>query len=302
MTYSSGGLIQATDYNGFVSTINAVWNTQWGQTALGVVSTGGTVTAAQWATLASTVTNAYIHQSGSNPSVASPSAGSTIATITNLSTAVTYVATYPYNCYASGTLYTTTSGTNTAGATGSGSASWTLNFYNTVTFSSGTARNNFFGAGGFVRINFNKSSTGQSNDPTWNALAAACNEIRFTGAAAYKTIAGTGYYGTNKSGGSGTPSLVATGIGYDQLTGSNQEIFRQYYTTYPYTSDYIALYALITGNSVQFQAVWFQQAGGAAYKPVNISAGAQTACSYYPPESTYISNTWGTPTISASVS
>jgi hypothetical protein len=59
MTYSAGGLIQATDYNGFVSTtaganVNATWstgatNSGWGQTAIGTVSAAGTVTATQWA-------------------------------------------------------------------------------------------------------------------------------------------------------------------------------------------------------------------------------------------------------------
>jgi hypothetical protein len=47
MTYSSGGLIQATDYNGFVSTtvganVNATWNTFYGQTAIATVGTTGT--------------------------------------------------------------------------------------------------------------------------------------------------------------------------------------------------------------------------------------------------------------------
>ena len=61
MTYSVGGIIQATDYNGFVSTtsganVNDVWGTGtgdkgWGQTALSTVSVGGIVTATNWASL-----------------------------------------------------------------------------------------------------------------------------------------------------------------------------------------------------------------------------------------------------------
>ena len=55
MTYSSGGLIQATDYNGFVSTtaganVNDIWSTGsgdkgWGQTAVPTVAAGNTVAA-----------------------------------------------------------------------------------------------------------------------------------------------------------------------------------------------------------------------------------------------------------------
>ena len=66
MTYSSGGLIQATDYNGFVgptasggtagANLNDIWSTGsgdkgWGQTAVGTVSAAGTVSATQWASL-----------------------------------------------------------------------------------------------------------------------------------------------------------------------------------------------------------------------------------------------------------
>jgi hypothetical protein len=53
MTYSVGGLIQATDYNGFVANtaggnVNAVWNSTYGQTALSTANVGATVTATQW--------------------------------------------------------------------------------------------------------------------------------------------------------------------------------------------------------------------------------------------------------------
>ena len=299
MTYSSGGLIQASDYNGFVSSLNGVWNTLWGQSAVGTVSTSGTVTAAQWASLAGTITNAYIHQSGSNPSVASPSAGQTIATITNLTSAISYITTYPYNSYAFGTQLGTSS---SAGATGSGSSAWQLTWTQSINFASSAARDYYFRCGGVVFLTFSKSSTGTSNDPTWNALAAACNQISLTSNDTSKTIAGVVYQGTNKQGGSGTPSLVATSIGYAQLNGSvNQMIFQQYYATYPYTGSYIAVYAQLAGNNVQFTTVWYQPAGGAGYKPVNISAGAVTAIYNTPPEQTYISNTWGSPSLSSSV-
>jgi hypothetical protein len=297
MTYSSGGLIQATDYNTFATNVNSTWNTYYGQTSVGSVSTGGTVTAAQWATLASTVTNAYIHQSGSNPSVASPSAGSTISIITNLSTAVTYIQTNKYNSYAFGTQ--TNTGT-TIGAKGSTNAAWSANWTQSINFASAAARNYYFWSGGVVFLTFAKSSTGTTNDPTWNALAAACNQISFTSDSSSKVIAGVTYQGTNKQGGSGTPSNVAVSIGYNQLTTSQQQIFLQYYPTYPYTGSYIAVNAALSGNSVVFYTTWYQPASGYAFEAVNISAGARTSIYNTPPEQTYISNTWGSPTLSTS--
>ena len=68
MAYSSGGLIAAADYNGFVgtspsstaNTINTVWavgNAQYGygQTPIGTVSGAGLVTATQWASAVNTL-------------------------------------------------------------------------------------------------------------------------------------------------------------------------------------------------------------------------------------------------------
>jgi len=300
MTYSSGSLISASDYNGFATSVNGVWNTLWGQSSIGSVSTGGTVTAAQWSTLASTITNAYTHESGTNPSVASPSAGSTISIISNLSTAVTYITGHQYDCYASGTLYNT-SGSVSGPAKGSGNASWTMTFTNTILFSSTAARDYFFYAGGRVLLNFSKSSTGKPADATWNALAAACNQITFTSTGTSKVIATTTYTGTTKQGGSGTPSTLATTIGYAQLTGTPQQIFLQYSSTYPYGGDYIVVYAFKSGNNVAFSTQWYAAAQPTPSENQSISAGAVTAISYYPPETTYISNTWGTPTLSASV-
>ena len=60
MTYSSGGLIQATDYNTFAGNttagLNRIWSTGagdagWGQTSIATVAASGIVTATNWATL-----------------------------------------------------------------------------------------------------------------------------------------------------------------------------------------------------------------------------------------------------------
>jgi len=65
MTYSSGSLIQAADYNTFAGNttagLNRVWSTGsgdagWGQTDIATVSTSGVVTATNWATLVNNLT------------------------------------------------------------------------------------------------------------------------------------------------------------------------------------------------------------------------------------------------------
>jgi len=96
---------------------------------------------------------------------------------------------------------------------------------------------------------------------------------------------------------------LATNIGYNQLNGSvNQLIFQQYYAAYPYTGSYIAVYAQLAGNGVQFTTAWYQPASGYVFEAVNISAGATTSIYTYAPETTYISDTWGgAPSVTSSV-
>jgi len=298
MTYSAGSTILASDYNTFSSNLNGVWNTYYGQTSVGTVSASGTVTAAQWSSLAGTITNAYIHQSGSNPSVASPSAGQNISIIANLTTAVSYIQTNKYNSYAFGTQFNL--GT-TAGAAGSANNTWALVWTQSINFASPAARNYYFWCGGQVLIEYQKSSTGTTMDPVWNELATACGTISFTSDSSSKVIAGVTYQGTNKTIGSGTPTVLRTDIGYNQLTTTPVTIFFQYYPTYPYTGSYIALIASLSGNSVLFSSYWQQPASGYAFEAVNISAGGRTSIIGNPPEQTYISNTWGSPSLSSSV-
>ena len=300
MTYSAGSDILASDYNTFVTNVNSVWNSLWGQSGLGSVSAGGTVTAAQWSTLASTITNAYIHISGSNPSVATPSAGQNINVIANLSTAVTYIQNNPYSCYAY--YAASTSLGSTLGATGSANAAWSATWTQTLGFTSTSNRSRWFYAGGTAFVYFAKTSTGTLMDPTWNALVASCSQISFTSTSTSKVIAGVTLQGTNKQGGDGTPTTLATNIGFDQLTTTDQTIFLQYYPTYPYTGSYIQVLAKLSGvANIIFTTNWVQPASGYAFEPVNISAGGVTTLQQKSPEETYLTNTWGSPPTNPSI-
>ena len=87
MTYSIGGLIQAADYNGFVSTnaanINGVWSTGatdsgWGQSAISTVTTSNTVNATQWASLVNNLASAGSQTATSLTSRTAPTTGQTI--------------------------------------------------------------------------------------------------------------------------------------------------------------------------------------------------------------------------------
>jgi hypothetical protein len=320
MTYSIGGLIQAVDYNGFVSTtaggnINAVWNTSYGQTALGTVSAAGTVTATQWATLNNTLTSIGAHQATTLTSRTSPVAGNTIAVLSNLGTDCTSVNTNKLNAAAQGSQFTGWTGTSSkTSATGSGAAAWTITFTHTVTFANANSATYFFNAGGTIKIEFSKTSTGTDSDADWNNLAnSICGDVFISSDGASKTIAGVSRTGTSVTGGSGTPGTLLTGTGWNQLTGSPVVIYKQFDTVYTYTNNFIQISASKTSTVLTLTTVWSDAgdatpfgstndiSGGTATSGISFGTAPATVVTYFPPSAAQLTNTWGTPTVAASV-
>jgi len=326
MTYSVGGLIQATDYNGFVSTtaganVNATWSTGttnagWGQTALGTVSAGGTVTATQWASLVNTLSSMGSQTGTTITARTPPSAGQTISVLAAVNTDLTNCYTNRGNASASGTAYGTFSGTTSkTTATGSGNTTWTITFTHTVTFPSADQARYFFNAGGIVRLQYGKSSTGTDHDADWNTFAGQVGSINITGGA--QTIAGQAYTGTTRLGGSGgTQTTLATGTGWYALTGSPTTIFQLNNVTAPYQPEYIRTTATATSSTVlTLVTTWFDDGTGVVGSTSDISGGTATASpsttitgtapttlvTYIPPSTSFLTNSWGTPTIAASV-
>jgi hypothetical protein len=325
MTYSSGGLIQATDYNGFVNdtagaNINATWNTAYGQTALSTVTGGtSTVTAPQWATLVNTLTSLGTHTNTTITARSAPTAGQTIGILSAVNTDITSVYNNRYNAYASGTQYTAWTGTNskTTQTGTSGGAAWTITFTNTVTWTSAAAAQYFFNAGGLIKIQVAKSSTGLTGDPAWNDLAGTlCGAIYISGLATAHTIAGTSYTGTTKIGGTGTPNTLSTGTGWDALTtgAAATIVYKQFSATAPYTGDYIQHTIAKATSSTQLviSTTWVATdtnvppvggtdpiSGGTAASGATPGTAPCTIVTYFPPETTNLTNTWGTPTVAA---
>jgi trimeric autotransporter adhesin len=330
MTYSVGGLIEATDYNGFVNTgannINKVWSTGtgdsgWGQTAISTVSAGGTVTATQWATLVANLATAGSQTGSTLTSRTQPVAGNIISILANVATDINTITNDRGNAAASGTEYGVFSGTTSkTSATGSGQSAWTITFTHTVTFASADALRYFFNAGGIVRLKYGKSSTGTDNDPDWNTLAGWCGSINLTGRVngAAQTIAATSYTGTTRIGGSGgTQTTLATTTGWYNLTGSPTTIFQLNNSTAPYSGEFIRTTATATSSTVlTLVTTWVSDGSSGAGTSADISGGSATnspsttitgtapttLVTYIPPSTSFLSNTWGTPTIAASVS
>lgn len=330
MTYTSGSLIVASDYNGFAAgnanNINAIWSTGtgdtgWGQTLVANVSAASTVTATQWATLNGTLTSMGSQTNQTLTSRTNPVAGNTISILSNFQTDINTVALYRGNAAASGTTSSTWTGNiaKTA-ATATNAAGWNITWTQTVTFPSANQARYFWNAGGLVRIDMSKSSTGTDKDADWNTFVGTVGTLYMSGRvnSAAQTIAGTSYTGFTRSGGSGTPSPNASTTGWYSLTAgaAATTMWQLNDTVSPYSGDYIQITAAKDSGAAVLTLVttWHDNGYSAAGENNAISGGTDTAspytafgtapavlCRFIPPSTASLTNSWGTPTVASSI-
>jgi hypothetical protein len=331
MTYSASGLIQATDYNGFVSTtvganVNGIWSvgatdSGYGETALSTVSAAGTVTATSWASLVNTISSMGSHQGTAITSRSAPTAGQTITILSNLNTDLTTLTGARGNAAANGTQYGIFTGNvSKTTATGSGSTTWTITFTHTITFASAAAARYFFNAGGRIKWETSKTADSTASDTEWNDLAnTLVGDIYITGGTGTQVIAGSNYTGTTKVGGTGTPTTLTTTTGWYDLLTTDTLIYKQFADTAPYTGSFIQINAKTAGSGTQLvlTTAWTDPGGSGAGSSDNISGGTAvsspatsigaataptTLVTYFPRRSTYLTSAaWGTPTIASAL-
>jgi len=330
MTYTVGGLIQATDYNGFVSTtsganVNNVWgagsgDSGWGQTSLSTVSSGGIVTAAQWAGLVNNLASMGSQTNTALTSRTAPVAGNVISILAHVNTDLTNVTTNRGNAAASGTTSSTWTGSISKTANvETAPDGWTLSWVETVTFANAANARYFWNAGGLVRLDMSKTSTGTDKDADWNTLVGQVGTIYFSGRvnSAAQTIAGVSYTGTTRIGGTGgTQTTLTTTTGWYSLTpgASATTIFQLNDATSPYTGDYIRVTAAINAGStvLTLTTTWVDAGYSADGETNSITGGTDTTspystfgtapavlCRFVPPSTTYLTNSWGTPAVAA---
>jgi hypothetical protein len=326
MTYSVGNVVTALDYTTFTQTpggLNDVWATGnadsgWGQTAISSVSASGVITATNWATLVSNLATAGSQTNTTMTTRTAPVTGNIVAILANVQTNLNSIITNRGNAAASGTEYGTFTGA-VSKTTATSGATWTITFTQTVTFPSAAQARYFWNAGGLVRLQFGKTSTGAgTGDTIWNAFVPLVGSIYLSGRvnSASQSIAGVVYTGTTRIGGTGgTVNTLSSNTGWYSLSGTPTTIFQLNNSNYPYTGEYIRVTATQTSSTVlTLVTTWFSDGGGALGSD-NISGGTATTsptttitgtapttlCTYIPPSTTYITNTWGTPAIASSV-
>ena len=312
MAYSSGGDIEASDYNGFANTINTIWGTGsgasgYGQTTtLSTVSVGGSVTATQWANLFTRVTSIANHQGTTITALTNPSVGDTITFLTNLSANITSLSTNKLNAASNGTDATSTQ---------DGTGTWTTSTVHefSVDFGSDAQARYYFNAGGNLRISSSRSG-GTSNDKNteWTDLCTKIGTIVITSGGGDALINGTTYSGTDKVGGSGTVTTLNDNFGFLDSTTSYTTIFKQFADTSPYTTNYILIDLKDDGAGLVSVKVTYQDdatdTGDPAFPLPGTNPGSldqvdgtlTTTLVARPPESTYLTDTWGSdPTVTS---
>jgi hypothetical protein len=314
MTYSTGGLIQAADYNTLVGTnpnttsgtLNTVWSTGgttagYGQTAVATVSAAQTVGATEWASLTGKTSNSASHQGTSITSVTTPAVGAVVSYVSAIPTNLTTIYNSRLNAATQGA---TSSNTATRGTTWSAG----LTFTHTVSFANGDAARYFFNSGGQLKLTCSNPNSTAGINLLFNNLASNVGTVVMSApSSGAVTISGTSYNGITKIGGGGNSPTISSGSGYFAMTTSNATVFTQTASTGPsgYLSTFIRVIAKSngtqgsngdTGSVITLYTIWDEVPDG-----LTVGTGSAVTVTAQAPETTYLANSWGTITIAGSV-
>lgn len=298
MAYQQGGKIEATDFNTLATSVNGAL-ADIGQSALPTnLSAGGKVFAADWTSLINKVASIASHQGTGITSISAPNASTKVGFRSELSTNITNIRSGRKNASAQGTDQITT----TVNA-----SRWfdRSTFTHTITFASATAAQYFFNGGGQIRLTLSHP-TGSAIDTLFNSLCTAIGTIALSSpSSGTVTIATATYNGITKVGGSGTVNTLLANAGYYGLTGTNQEVFKQFGTSLAgfggvnYSQSFISVNMNVSngGATINITTLWDEYPNG-----LTTVANSTVNCIVRPPSSVYITNTWGTISVTGTVS
>jgi hypothetical protein len=307
MTYASGGLIEALDYNNFVASVNAIWgvgsgNSGYGGANLGNVNVSGAeiVTAVQWNTLISRLDSITNHQAGTGSGITARVAGNVITYLSTITSSISTLTTNRLNAATNSTGY--------QGSTVSNSTGWTTTAVKEVslTWPNANAMRYYFNAGGYVTFDCDHTGTvltGNTKSTDWDALITAAGTIRINANSSAKVA------------GSGTQTINNTALGFYQMPSgatwpiapnTAAVISRQYSTTATggYTSNFITYEARINAAAGSSTTMFLRATlsdGSADIANDTVSGALIMRYAVTPPEVTHIANTWGTITANNAV-
>lgn len=305
MTYAQYGLIQASDFNNLAGgsaanvsgQINCVLGTGYrdvgyGQSTVGNVAQYNKVYATDWASMINKLNSVRQHQTGSGTGISAPSTGNLIQYISTLTSSITSAYNNRLTYASSGT---TSTGSNFNDSfTAAGNALGTKSIVRTITFGSSDQARYFFNGGGQLKL-----------------VASATNNNGNDRSSSMVSLIGTNFvsdtlYAVSNSGRSGSGGSVAfqsTAYGYYSV--GSYPSFVIACTLNPsgyYSSDKLDFSAATGGtagsNGGRGEVVYLQLALRSQIDTSPLDVTVTTRVDITPPETTYLSNTWGTITVS----
>lgn len=295
MTYASGGLIQAADYNGFVATLNNIWHTGSGNYGYGqslplsnvtAANTSFPVTPNQWNSLFARMNVISQHQTNATTGLGTVATGDVITYISSLTGLISTLDTNRLNAF--------TQGAN-SNVIVSNTTVWTSQSVKevSVTFANINAMRYFFNCGGAIQFTAKDSTlSGNAKSLDWDTLLAASGIAKITGKDSGK-VTGSG---------SGTPSVNNTFLPFYSLTTSYQKIVEQYSTTAAggYLSNFATFEAKLNASpglsTVLTLKITLTDNSPDETLPTNsnnVLGNVITQFTALYPETTYLANTWG---------
>jgi hypothetical protein len=312
MTYSAGGLIQATDYNNFnggsggganvsgqLSTVFGIGNGNagYGQTAIANVTATSTVAATQWTTLVNAVNTVRKHQNSGFTNIGTYTAGTTINATNDVSGNLT-------------AAYTNRNAFGSQGSTGTGatnSPNWIVtnttaaalySFTRTATFANADAVRYFFNAGGQLNFVFGTPTNGDSTIRS-SSIVNLINNFSSKKIGAQDAVAKTG------TGNATVVTDLTTNNGYFTYTTANVTLSNVASAQTTYLGDNLIFYAKTSGVagsngdkgtvvSLSIDLYSGAQTGG-FNDSINVTAPHRIDVIY--PEQTFLANTWGSVTV-----
>lgn len=318
MTYASGGVIQSVDINGFIGgatanvsgQINTIYSTGngnagYGQDTLANVSIGGVAIAGpdpylgpyigtpEWTYFVRTLKRIRAHQTGSAISINTPGTGNVVQFLSSLTTELTNAYNSRMIAFTNGTTITGTNNTWNVTATATGSLSVFRNAI--ITFGSADNARYFFNAGG--KINYIISAVDNAGTARSQAVRDLINNMG--GITNFATYTNSGRSGTG-----GSISTNNTNVGYWNNTTTTIKLVQADAASYAYSGYYTRINTYkndstntngANGTSLRLNTEINANADDAFGGAINVTI--TTRVDIIPPSTLYLSDTWGTPTI-----
>lgn len=310
MTYAANGTIQASDLNNIVSTgspnINELWsigsgNKGYGQPSLASATPGAVILASNWDNAFTSIVTMADHQGTAiTPFTdADPQPNNVIVTESMTNANLLSVYNNRLNAAAQGATIVPTNGSAVCGST------WTD--YLQVTFNIQFASNNqlryFFNSGGQMSLSFSHPASGgiHSINYVLSNLAAETGTMWLSSPTSGTiSLSGLTWPGVKQVGGTyPAGATVYANRGFYALNGTPQILLLQiaggggfpYY--YYYQNTYLQVSASTNGSGLlSLIVLWDELPNGAL-----VTSGTTTTLSLRNPSTAYLTNSWGTPTV-----